>query len=632
MSKPARTGLEKTVPMFANVIQPRFAWEERETEVLQGITSIPKSSEGKKAEISAPTLKTDLPDARAVRIHEMLHARFTPDIQKEASSMVKDGYSNIALQVTEDIRLSYIAKRNEAFPSDAHFTSATLSGVANHLARMVARMGRPELLASNRVHETRAVATAIILSMHGHPVEGVNTFDTKSCIDAIKGHVEGEAFLRVVDLLGGSPQIEEAVSNIFAKARDLYEGHKIGTNRAALKQEREMFREMFAYVHDTLESILFNEPPPPPAPPSQEGDDSQDKGDEDGTGSGSEGQGDDGSQGDAKPEDKPEEPKSEEQKAADAENEKYERELRKASSDQIDRSMAMGTTVSREAIGVIRAAFYARPKPIEPPSSFAPQGGFRVDDTDRPNNPDDVLVQIEDINFSKDVSNVGWAPMEIVRPQLTRAFKVRVPRRGRPSLDGELPRHWSRWFADRAILDSRGRRPGGTLLIDVSGSMSWSHEQTMKLIESVPAATIAAYSGARVSGKGILTILAHQGRVVAEDDPWRAEHGGQNICDGPALAWLIKQASPRVWFSDGQVTVPNSGGGEVGSLDAFIDAQRLLRLGGGWIVANAQAAIDIFHGKQPQEGAARRSIMPAAHINAHGATAPHLRKHAFWFA
>jgi hypothetical protein len=202
----------------------------------------------------------------------------------------------------------------------------------------------------------------------------------------------------------------------------------------------------------------------------------------------------------------------------------------------------------------------------------------------------------------------GWAETILALAPLQRHFRCTVPRNGRASLDGSLPRHMQRWAIDRAILDSRGRKPGGTLLIDVSGSMRWAREQTIDLIENCPALTVAIYSSCGLSEqkheaptKGRLTIIARQGRVVAKD--WdqgtHGQHGSMNICDGPALSWLCRQPGPRIWFCDGMVSghFPDSSG-EWFNLRVFKDAYRLAMLGQVTRTTSLQVVRDIFLGKR----------------------------------
>ena len=89
------------------------------------------------------------------------------------------------------------------------------------------------------------------------------------------------------------------------------------------------------------------------------------------------------------------------------------------------------------------------------------------------------------------------------------------------------------------------------MLIDCSGSMSLGTDDLKKILSHSPGAVVAAYSGNTTDG--VLRVLAQDGRQVSEEFIG-APAGGANVIDGPALQWLSKQAKPRIWVCDGQVT------------------------------------------------------------------------------
>lgn len=105
--------------------------------------------------------------------------------------------------------------------------------------------------------------------------------------------------------------------------------------------------------------------------------------------------------------------------------------------------------------------------------------------------------------------------------------------------------------------DHKTPQKGGTVLIDASGSMDLSAAQIRSVLDHAPAATIAMYSGAGISGA--VSIIAKGGRMAddATIDRRRHQVGLGNIVDGPALEWLGKQAEPRTWICDGAVTGVN---------------------------------------------------------------------------
>jgi hypothetical protein len=130
--------------------------------------------------------------------------------------------------------------------------------------------------------------------------------------------------------------------------------------------------------------------------------------------------------------------------------------------------------------------------------------------------------------------------------------------RGRTFRDeGAMPNAVHRWAVDGRIFKRWRPAPGGTVLVDMSGSMSLSADDLREIVLAAPAATVAIYSGRQTSGR--ITIVARLGKVASERDMdrARAKSGGGNVIDGPALRWLAGQPGPRVWVSDGYVTGKN---------------------------------------------------------------------------
>lgn len=153
-----------------------------------------------------------------------------------------------------------------------------------------------------------------------------------------------------------------------------------------------------------------------------------------------------------------------------------------------------------------------------------------------------------------DPTGVAWAPAKIIQPPRTiKTFEETVATFRRPVEEGSHLAYPHRWAVDRGVFARRRRVkkkfvPEGAVLIDVSGSMSWDVAALTRMIETLPAGTVAIYSG-NVKG-GHLTIIAAEGyRVDLENHP--LETLGGNGIDGPALEWLGNQAEPRIWLSDG---------------------------------------------------------------------------------
>lgn len=136
-------------------------------------------------------------------------------------------------------------------------------------------------------------------------------------------------------------------------------------------------------------------------------------------------------------------------------------------------------------------------------------------------------------------------PMHIVELPLTERVpgakvgkrrKVFGPRLHRPSLRrNPLPQ--------RLFVKKSGRKAGGTILVDASGSMG-SFDEIIPWMEKAPFGTIAYYSGGTSDGE--LVIYARNGRKA---DHFKHPHGG-NTVDGPALDWLLQQPGPRIFITD----------------------------------------------------------------------------------
>lgn len=122
--------------------------------------------------------------------------------------------------------------------------------------------------------------------------------------------------------------------------------------------------------------------------------------------------------------------------------------------------------------------------------------------------------------------------------------------RHRVTEEGILPFQLYRLVVDGKIfLDPRKQR-GGSVVVDISGSMGLSPDQVYEFVLACPGATIAQYSGSGETGE--LVVVAHKGRIAPRHLIGKSQGG--NVVDGPALEWVARQPKPRVWVSDTQVT------------------------------------------------------------------------------
>jgi len=143
--------------------------------------------------------------------------------------------------------------------------------------------------------------------------------------------------------------------------------------------------------------------------------------------------------------------------------------------------------------------------------------------------------------------SLAEAPMTLAHPKA----RVGLERVGHAACEGTQLRGLHRWALDKAVFRRPARRRGGTVLVDVSGSMHLDSDDLEAILDaSRGAALVAVYSGREDEGE--LRVVARSGRRAAPEH--LARYGNGNIVDLPALRWLSRQPEPRVWVSDGGVT------------------------------------------------------------------------------
>lgn len=179
------------------------------------------------------------------------------------------------------------------------------------------------------------------------------------------------------------------------------------------------------------------------------------------------------------------------------------------------------------------------------------------------------------------VDPIARAPMSIARRRgkgETRTYRD----------EGTAPSAVHRLTIDGRIFSRQRHAPGGTVLIDGSGSMALSSAQLAAIVEAAPTGKVAVYCGRSTSGR--ITVVADRGRMATEKDMRRARVGGGNVIDGPALRWLANQAKPRIWVSDGYVT----GKHDTMAMNLIADAAAIVRRGSITRVDAADDAADML--------------------------------------
>jgi hypothetical protein len=92
-------------------------------------------------------------------------------------------------------------------------------------------------------------------------------------------------------------------------------------------------------------------------------------------------------------------------------------------------------------------------------------------------------------------------------------------------------------------------KPGGTILIDASGSMAANAKNLTALCELCPTSTVAYYSGQGSGGRGELVVYALNGKRYGKELPENSIHGG-NAVDLPAIKWMMRLPKPWTLISD----------------------------------------------------------------------------------
>lgn len=573
------------VPVFAAVLQPNYAWIEADSDnrkvdakLPSGQTELPvleaqDQSSPRYDDVAVITVPNrGTPESNAIRIHEMLHAKITPDINA-AKALVMDSYGvcELACQFAEDFRVAAAGYDLGLWGDDAHFG-----------ADLVTEMAR------------RVIYSEDHQRTFGHDKAGLGTMTVPKAVELYCGFVgqpihngrvtDPETFF--ADLVARGIEIDADVASEATHVCDDLDD-LLGEAEISLRAN-ESPATVFVRLAVGFDAVLRDAFTPSLGDSAGERQQVSGEvvggeviGSDDGSDDAGKGQQEETKQtkpNETKQRDKPEEPKREKDPLA-------------------SHKSRVGPSSHRAEIRYSPRSAIGKAKKALAEGSFA--GGFDVigdgesDGTsfegegyDRNKARSLILGSSSDVpstlldNYSLEPSDIGWPKTNIVLAPVERPRKSFVPRRGKPAMDGDIPRHFGRWIVDRAILDSRGRRPGGTLLIDISGSMSWSRQQINALLEELPALTVALYSSSAQKGdEGQISIVARSGRIVSSDWKSSSSHSGSNLCDGVALSWLCKQPGPRIWLSDGAATGPASAGGETRNSAYVGDCLRLCALG-----------------------------------------------------
>jgi hypothetical protein len=161
---------------------------------------------------------------------------------------------------------------------------------------------------------------------------------------------------------------------------------------------------------------------------------------------------------------------------------------------------------------------------------------------------------------ARGIAESEWEELRIEVMPMPRHTKGSIGKKRTASNVGKSPRRMHRLLTDpeKRVFDKVSRGKGGVVVIDASGSMSFTHDQIRAIAENAPGATVAVYSDKGDNGTN-MWVIAKDGRMV-NDLP---EVGYGNGVDFPALEWAVKNrqraSSPIIWVTDGGVCPKNGG-------------------------------------------------------------------------
>lgn len=158
----------------------------------------------------------------------------------------------------------------------------------------------------------------------------------------------------------------------------------------------------------------------------------------------------------------------------------------------------------------------------------------------------------------------SWAELVVSREPLPRYHTGSLGKKRVATNMGRRPRRLQRLMTDPAkrVFDKTVRGSGGMVVIDASGSMSFTTEQIAQIIENAPGATVLIYSDRyRKTGEPNAWVVADKGRMVENVE--YIDYGHGNGVDFPAIEWGVKNRqyknTPLVWVTDGGVCGASDG-------------------------------------------------------------------------
>jgi len=202
----------------------------------------------------------------------------------------------------------------------------------------------------------------------------------------------------------------------------------------------------------------------------------------------------------------------------------------------------------------------------------------------------------------------AWAELRIERCAMPKYGKGIMGKKRIATNMGRRPRRIHRMLTDPSmrVFDRVTKGTGGMVIIDASGSMSFTTEQIYEIITHAPGATVAIYSD-RNRGSGTnFWIVADKGRMVENVE--NCDYGYGNGVDFPAIQWGVKNRrnpkAPLVWVTDGGVCGVDDGYSDTLAIQCLTYARKNKYI----VVPHVEEAIKQL--KQMSNGGTPKSVYP----------------------
>ena len=198
-----------------------------------------------------------------------------------------------------------------------------------------------------------------------------------------------------------------------------------------------------------------------------------------------------------------------------------------------------------------------------------------------------------------------WTELRIERCPMPKYSKGHIGKKRIATNMGRRPRRMHRMLTDPSmrVFDRTVRGSGGMVILDASGSMSFTESQIAEILEHAPGATIAMYSDRGNTGTN-MWIVADKGRMVEQ----LPDYGFGNGVDFPAIEWGVKNRAkknaPLVWVTDGGVCGHNDSFNSVLAMQCLTYARKNRYI----IVPHADEAIKQL--KQLANNGKAKSVYP----------------------